>query len=831
MNADNPLQTNHLYYYRVKSTSIKNEEADWSTIHTCYIDDNKWNAKWIMPQHHPDSEKPFSTEETFCTDKIIKSAYLKISALGLYQAELNGQKISNDYFRPGLTQYNNRIQYQVYDVTNNLKEGKNVVNVTVAAGWYAGYYGWDQRKNKFGNATALIAQIDINYLDGSHAQVVTNKDWIEKSTPIEMADIYQGVTINYNTEIKKIGYMQEIEYPKEKLVIQEGPSVRIVQRFKPVTSFWENGDLVYDFGQNMAGIIDLKLAHPKKDQVIITKYGETLLKQKTFYNGNLRSAKATDKFILSDKSTKLSTSFTYHGFRYIKIHGISSESEIAEIYAVALSSTGEFLGSFMTDNPKINRLQKNIEWSIKSNFFDIPTDCPQRDERLGWTGDAQIIGPTASFLTNTRYFLGKWLKDVAIDQKDKGGAVPIVSPNILKGSFGDGHMQAATGWSDVVTFLPWAIYKAYGDSSILQTQYPSMKAWVDYVMSRGSNPYLWNTDIQLGDWLSLDSPHKGADPCISATDPAQIATCFFAESTRILALTAKILNKMSDYIFYNNVHQKIIIEFNQYFLDANKTLKSNTQTGNVLALKFGLLAGQAKQVAIQSLVTQLYNNGQLVTGFLGTPFLCEVLIDNGYRDLAYSLLFNEKFPSWLYEVNHGATTIWERWNSVMPDYTMNPDGMNSLNHYAFGSIGMFMYKYLGGIRMRKPGYKESMIYPILPTSNDINHILVQYNSVNGLIQNEWTRNDKNFEMETIIPDNTEGLIVLPQPEDREKLLHQIKKDYDDVKLGLTDKSKIKFMGEWYPLGIDFERRIATFGADAVVLTVPGGTYKFNYKLK
>lgn len=832
MDADNHLQTNHLYYYRVKSTSTDNEEADWSTVHTCYIDDNHWDANWITAPNHPNSEKPFTVGTTFQLDKKVKAAYLKITALGLYDAQLNGKKVSADYFRPGLTQYNERLQYQLYDITDQLTDGQNSIDVTVAAGWYAGYYGWDQLKNKFGNATALLAQIDIEYTDGSHGQVITNRNWVEKNNQVEMSDIYQGETIDYGAEEKEVGPACEVDYPVNKLVIQEGPSVRVIKKFTPQSSFVEDGDLVYDMGQNMAGIIQIKLTKPQAGQTIVVKYGETLLKQKEFYNGNLRSAKATDTFKLTADSNLLTTTFTYHGFRYVKVHGIKDESEIAEIHALALSSAHEFLGNMETDNNKINRLQKNIEWSIRSNFFDIPTDCPQRDERLGWTGDAQIIGPTASFLTNTRYFLGKWLKDVAIDQKEKGGAVPIVSPIILRGSFGDGHMHATTGWGDVVTFLPWAIYQAYGDKSILQEQYSSMKAWVNYIMSRGSNPYLWNTDIQLGDWLSLDSPHEGADPCIGATDPAEIATCFFAESARILALSAKILNNMADYIFYHNVHQKIIEEFNQYFLDANKTLKSNTQTANVLALKFGLLSGQAKQVAIQNLVTQLYeNNDQLVTGFLGTPFLCEVLIDNGYQGLAYSLLFNEKFPSWLYEVDHGATTIWERWNSVMDDYTMNPDGMNSLNHYAFGSIGLFMYKYLGGIRMRKPGYKETMIYPVLPSEDQINHLLVQYNSVNGLIQNEWTRHHKHFEMKTIIPDNTEGLIVLPQPQHRDELLKSVRDKYSNIKVGLTDKSKIKFMGEWYPLGIDFEREIATFSADAVVLTVPGGTYQFDYELK
>ncbi|MCM8608541.1 MULTISPECIES: alpha-L-rhamnosidase [Lactiplantibacillus] len=829
---DKMLDWNTKYYVRVRSLNNKDELSEWSTVHTFELPVVEWSAKWIRPKKQNNPDHPFLTKYNFKTTAPIEKARLYITAQGVYQASLNGNRVGNDYFRPGFTDYNHRLQYQQYDITN-LLQNENEIQVLVADGWFTGYYGWDQSKDKFGHRTALLAQLQIEYINGEKVTIGTNENWKFFDNPIQSADIYNGETIDYRVRNAIIGNgeMTVINYPNKKLVPQEGPSVHQITTLHPQKVLKSTpNETILDMGQNMVGWVRVKV-HGNKGQKVITRYAEIMVKHKDFYTDNLRNAKAMDTYLLDDDTEVIEPHFTYHGFRCVQIKGLGYELNSEDVEGIVLSSKMQVTGSFKTDNEKLNRLEKNIEWSLKANFFDIPTDCPQRDERLGWTGDAQIFAPTASFLVNTQGFFKKWLKDVALDQADQGGAVPLVVPDVLKGMLSDGQMNTTTGWGDVATFVPWTLYKIYDDKEILVNQYDSMKSWVDYMMSRGDNPYLWDTDIQLGDWLALDSPHKGADPVFGATSTALVATAFFAESTRVLASAAKVLGNMSDYLFYHSAYEKIVEAFQSHFLDANYTLVSNTQTANTLALKFNLLDGQAKQVAIQNLVNMIYNNNDhIVTGFLGTPYVCEVLADNGYQDLAFKLLFNEDYPSWLYQVNHDGPTIWERWNSVMDDYTMNPDGMNSLNHYAYGAIGNFLYRYLGGIRLRKPGYKESIIYPVLPKNNKVNHVAIQFNSENGLIQNTWTRKGYQFQMDTIVPDNTEAIIVLPTPADKKDLLNKLQMKYPKMIVGLTDKSTTEFMGEKYPLGPDSERSLTVFGADAVVITVTGGTYNFEYQL-
>lgn len=825
------LAYNQPYYYRVRSLNQDNELSPWSVTHHFEIPKTTWQAQWIRPHNPQKKNQPFQVGTQFTLSKHVTRAVLCATSLGLYSVSLNKKKVSTDYFRPGFTDYNHRLQYQRYDVTEVLQKDNDLTFI-VADGWYSGNYGWDHAKDKFGNRTALLAQLEITYADGTQEILGTNSQWQLLACPIQSADIYQGEVINYHISPTVLGHPEEIAYPTTSLCLQQGPSVRNIAVL-PIKKILRqsNGTAVIDFGQNMVGWLKIHVHGQFSPQVTVW-HAEFLEHQVAFYTDNLRGAQATDHYTLSPETKILEPHFTYHGFRYAKISGLTKPLALTDVEGIVLSSDMPVTGTFRCDNDKLNRLQQNIEWSLKGNFFDIPTDCPQRDERLGWTGDAQIFGPTASYLRDTLGFYKKWLTDVALDQSDQNGAVPLVVPDTLKGMLSEGQMNTTTGWGDAATFLPWLLYRVYDDSSILATQYNSMKAWVNYMMGRGGNPYLWDTDIQLGDWLALDSPNQEADPVLGATDPALIATAFYSRSAQIVAMSAKVLGNMQDYAFYSDLHQKIVKAFHARFLDANGAVTSNTQTANALVLKFELVSGRAKQRAITNLVARIaQHHDHLVTGFLGTPYVCEVLADNGYQELAFKLLFNEDYPSWLYEVNHGGTTIWERWNAVQDDYTMNPDGMNSLNHYAYGAIGNFMYQYLGGIRSRKPGYKESLIYPLLPPADKVNAVMAQYNSVNGLIQNSWRRTGKQFTMDTTIPDNTNATIVLPTAAQKQEFLKTLKHRYAGITVGLADQITTTFMGEQYPLGPDFERSSITLGGDELILTVPGGTYHFEYQLQ
>ncbi|WP_320165304.1 family 78 glycoside hydrolase catalytic domain [uncultured Trichococcus sp.] len=820
------------YYYRVQVLDTENHLSSWSSVQYFEAPIKNWSARWISPENRDGNtmKRPFVATKDFRLEKKIKKARLNISSLGLYEAKINGSKVSDDYFRPGFTDYNHRVQFQVYDVSDCLNELNNI-EITVAEGWYSGFYGWDQTKNKFGNRNAVIAELTIEYLDGSMASICTDETWKHCNSPIHYSDIYNGEKIDFRESNHELGKMVPITYPINRLVIQQGPSVQQIESVSAKRAWIDSdGSLVLDMGQNLVGWINIKL-QGKKGQVITIKHAEFLKHDSIFYTDNLRQAEATDTYILSGNEDILEPHFTYHGFRYIKIEGLEENIPLTDVTAVVLSSAMKKTGTFETDNPKINRLQQNIEWSLKGNFFDIPTDCPQRDERLGWTGDAQIFAQSASFLVDTQTFFKKWLKDLALEQAEQHGAVPLVVPDILKGLFSEGMMNATAGWGDAATIIPWTLYQTFDDESILAEQYPSMKAWVNYIYSRGDNPYLWDTDIQLGDWLALDSAGPDSDPVFGGTDSSLIATVFYAESTRILADAAKLLGDAADHAFYTDVHQQILSNFKKHYLNEQSELVCNTQTANILALKFGMVSGAAKEKAVNNLVKLIKKeNSHLNTGFLGTPYICEVLIENGHPELAYTLLFNEDYPSWLYQVNAGGTTIWERWNSVLEDKTMSPDGMNSLNHYAYGSIGDFLYQYVGGLRKLAPGYKRSLIYPVLPENLKIKKADCRLDTVYGLLANKWELLDKTFKMEVTIPANTRALIVLPKPADPEKLIASITLDYPELTLNPSTNKHVTLMGETFKLGRTESLEFNRLDDGVLVMDVPYGEYHFAYDI-
>jgi alpha-L-rhamnosidase len=711
---------------------------------------NNFKANWITHTLEETEACPVFVKE-FEITKTIEKARLYASSLGIYELELNGIRVGEDLFTPGWTSYHNRLQYQTYDITNMLL-GNNILNMTVANGWYKGVFGFSGTKNNYGDRLAVIAEVRLTYTDGSEEVFGTDTSWKCKTGVILFSEIYDGEIVDANYIDMNLKPTQSYEYKKEILLGQENTPVRITTRFKPINIIkTPKNEIVLDFGQNMAGFVEMKLNCHKGTKVIL-KHAEVLDKDGNFYTENLRSAKATDEYICKGGEELYHPHFTFHGFRYLCVEGLGEEINPNNFTACSVHTDMEQTGTFECSNPWINRLQKNIEWGQRSNFLDIPTDCPQRDERLGWTGDAQVFARTAAFNMNVALFFAKWLKDLKADQTMEYG-VPSVIPNIL------GNQAGAAAWGDAATIIPWTIYLVYGDKSILEEQYNSMRAWVEYIYSVSEKGLLWQSGFQYADWLALDKEEMSDR--IGATDKYFVATAFYAYSTEILYKSAQILGYEEDYKKYSLLYLKIVDAFNDEYITKTGRLVSETQTGCVLALHFNLARVEFKDRIVKTLEKNLAaHKNHLVTGFVGTPYISHVLSDYGLHEIAGKLILQEDFPSWLYAVKKGATTIWERWNSMLADGSFDESGMNSFNHYAYGSIGDWLYQKVAGIQLIEPGYKKIKIAPKFVKG--ITFAKATFDSMYGLIASSWVCENGRIIIDVTIPANTTAILELPE---------------------------------------------------------------------
>ena len=763
------LQSAKKYFWQVRVWDNDGKTSGWSEVaffQTGLLNNNEWKAKWIEPAFTDTVDQPSPMfRKQFSADKKIKSAAVFITAHGLYEAQINGHRIGDDYFMPGWTSYNKRLQYQEYDVTNLVKQGINAIGVTLGDGWYRGHLAWDDNKNIYGKDISLLLQLMITYNDGSTKTIVSDESWKSTTGSIRSSSIYDGETID--ARLKKTGWTMpdyddskwsgvNVEnFTKDNLIKTINEPATKHETFKPVKIITTpKGEKVIDFGQNLVGWIMLKVNGNSGDTIII-KHAEVLDKEGNFYTANLRAAKATSTYILNGKGEEFfEPHFTYYGFRYIKLEGIKGNLNTDNFTAVAIYANMKPTGTFTSSDSLINQLQHNIQWGQKGNFLDVPTDCPQRDERLGWTGDAQVFSRTASFNMNVNNFFDKWMKDVAADQLPNG-SVPFVVPNVL----GQGSAGSA-GWSDVATIIPWNMYLAYGDKKILEDQYPSMKAWVEYIHHQSHNN-LWNTGFDFGDWLFY-RPADDNDGRSAVTDKYLIAQCFYAHSTQLLINTAKVLGKTEDAETYSALLKKIKEAFLREYVTPNGRLVSGTQTAYVLALNFDMLPDELRKQAAERLVENIksYNN-HLTTGFLGTPYLCDVLSRFEYDDIAYKLLLQKTYPSWLYPVTMGATTIWERWDGQKPDSTFENPGMNSFNHYAYGAIGDWMYRKMVGIDTYEDGvgYKHIRIKPHL--GGGFTYASASLDTYYGKVSNSWKIENGNLLMDVEIPANTRATVFVP----------------------------------------------------------------------
>jgi len=764
------LQSDKRYFWRVRVWNNKGESSNWSAIQFWQmglLSVTDWKAQWIEPDlkdvHRsicPQFRKEFSANKT------IQSATAYITAHGIYEAHINGKRIGDAFLTPGFTSYNKRLQYQAYDVTGLLQKGDNSIAVSVANGWYKGDIGWRIQQNTFGDKVGLLFQLNITYTDGTQETKGSDNTWKVSTGSITYAEIYHGETIDANKETSgwklphyddaKWNNVKVANYALNNLVATYNESVRKHEFFRPLKVIkTPKGENVIDFGQNLVGFETIKLKGNKGDTIRIY-HAEVLDKEGNFYTANLSKAAALSTYILSGKNEEyFEPHFTFYGFRYVKIIGLREEINPENIKAVALYSDMPITGSFTTSNPLINQLQSNIEWGQKGNFLDIPTDCPQRNERLGWTGDAQVFARTAAFNMGVYNFFTKWMKDLAVDQLPDGRVSSVV-PDIFSKTL---KLYGSTGWSDAATVVPWNIFKIYGDTTILNNQYESMKQWVNY-MKNQSVGYLWNNDTtQLGDWLFF-RPDDDRFGIAAVTDKHLIAQCFFAHSTQLLIQAAGVLGKTEDVLIYTTLLNEIKKAFLNEYVTPNGSLLSNTQTAYVLALNFDMLPESLRQQAAERLVNNIrqYKN-HITTGFLGTPYICHVLSRFGYTDVAYSLLLQKTYPSWLYPVTMGATTIWERWDGQRPDGSFQNAGMNSFNHYAYGAIGDWMYRVAAGIQESDAGYKNIIIKPHL--GGDFTYIDADLNTSYGTVSSHWKIEGDKLMMEVEIPVNTTATIYIP----------------------------------------------------------------------
>jgi len=730
------------------------------------LDTADWKAKWIEAGFAEDATRPaILFRNQFSINKKITSATLYITAHGMYEVQLNGNKVGDAYLTPGWTSYNKRLQYQVYDVTNMLSNGNNAIGATVGNGWYRGYLAWEDNKNIYGSKLGLLAQLNITYSNGTSETIVTDEKWKSSTGAIKSVEIYHGETYDAREEKKgwsKAGFndagWKGVNLPTvafNNLVATENEPVKKHETFKAIKLFTTPaGDKVLDFGQNLVGWVVVNVSGNAGDKIVI-KHAEVLDKAGNFYTENLRAAKATATYILKGGAPEsFEPHFTFYGFRYIKIENYPGEIKPENFTAVALYSDMKPTGTFTSSNALINQLQHNIQWGQRGNFLDVPTDCPQRDERLGWTGDAQAFSRTATFNFGVNNFFLKWMKDVAADQ-GADGKIPFVIPNVLGSGAG-----GSTGWADVATIIPWNIYLAYGDKKILENQYPSMKAWVKYMTDSSKND-LWNTGFHFGDWLFY-RPSDDNDGRSAVTDKYLIAQCFYANSVQLLINTAKVLNNTADEAIYKALLKKVKDAFLREYLTPNGRLISGTQTAYVLALNFDMLPENLRTQAAERLAENVKSYGNhLTTGFLGTPYLCHVLTRFGYTDIAFKLLLKEDYPSWLYPVKMGATTIWERWDGQKPDSSFQTPGMNSFNHYAYGAIGDWMYRILVGLDTYEDGvgYKHIKIMPHI--GGGFTNAAASLQTYYGTVSSGWKIENDKLLMDIEIPANATATVYVP----------------------------------------------------------------------
>ena len=746
------LEPRTRYFWQVTVLSDAEEEADSEVqwFETSKMSE-EWTGKWLTCDSTEKRHPIFSKE--IAPAKEMAKARLYVTGLGLYEAYIDGKKVGDEYLTPYSNNYNRWVQYQTYDITDQIAGGGKL-SILLGNGWYKGRFGFSAFEDKgyYGNEWKVIADVVLTYTDGAEEVIGTDESWTVTRSRIMFSNLYDGEQVDATAPELPAEEPTVCDAPKGRLEARRSLPVVAHEHIKPVELInTPAGEQVFDMGQNFAGIFTFRVKEPAGTKIHI-QTGEVLQKG-NFYNENLRSAKSEYIYISDGNETVIRPHFTYYGYRYVKVEGVS-DLKIEDFTGLALYSDIEMGGDVETGHDLVNQLVSNVRWGMKGNFIDVPTDCPQRDERMGWTGDTQVFSPTATFLADTYAFYSKYLHDMYTEQMDLDGMVPDVVPSA-------GVHSTACVWGDSSCIIPWNMYQFYGDKKILEDQYDSMRNWVDYISRVDGDNHGWRSVFHYGDWLALDNPSGKTDEVMGGTDEGYIANVYYAASAGIVAKAARVLGYEADAKTYQALCDEQFEEVKKEYFSQTGRCCIKTQTALILALKYHLSENEELTKKTLRLLFQI-SGDKLKTGFTGMPLMCPVLSENGMNDLAYTLLLNEDYPGWLHEVKLGATTVWERWNSLDENGDISSTGMNSLNHYAYGSILEWVFRYVTGFRVSEehPGSRHLLIAPTLNWK--LKRAKGSYHSAAGTYETSWELADpSHVTVKVTVPFGCTAEIVLP----------------------------------------------------------------------
>ncbi|GAA0587526.1 family 78 glycoside hydrolase catalytic domain [Kribbella sandramycini] len=749
-----PLASRQAAVIRVRVRGV--DWSDWSeaaVVEAGLLSPDDWSARFVSPRDNPHgSPAPLVGTEVELPGDIAK-ARLFVTAHGIYFPELNGRRVGAEELAPGWTVYQQRLRYQTHDVTELVEPGANRLGFLLGNGWYRGRLGFRDQTCLYGERLAVLAQLEVTTGDGEVHTFGSDATWTSRESAVVADDLYDGQRTDFRRPIGAATAVDVLDADLSLLVGPDGPPVRITEELRAIEiSTSPSGKALIDFGQNLVGRVQLTVRGGGAGDEVVVRHAEVL------ENGELgvrplRTAKATDTYVLAGPEERvLDSPLTFHGFRYAEVTGVP-DLQLDDLRAVVVGSDLRRTGWFESSSGLLNRFHQNVVWGMRGNFVDVPTDCPQRDERLGWTGDIQVFSPTATFLFDTTGFLGNWLADLAAEQH-KDGSVPFVIPDVLRNA-----EPATAAWGDAATLVPWVVYTASGDVEVLRRQLPSMRAWVDKMTELAGEDLLWSGGFQFGDWLDPTAPPENAS--LAKADPDVLATAHLARSAGVVAQAAQVLGETALAEQYADLAARVRQAFAAEYTTVGGRVLSDSATNYALALQWALLPDARQRERAGARLADLVRGSgfRISTGFVGTPLIADALTDAGHPDLAYRLLLQSSCPSWLYAVTMGATTVWERYDSMLPDGSINPGEMTSFNHYALGAVADWLHRRVAGLAPGEPGYRSLVIDPLISahlTSASAKH-LTPY----GEAAVAWSRKDAEIALSVTVPVGSRARVVVP----------------------------------------------------------------------